>query len=139
MFLESNDKMEMHPDFPSGDWEGFYIQFNVKYKMECNLEFKNGQIKGGGSDGIGSFCWSGSYDKETGTVTMTKTYSGAHSVYYKGHADENGIWGTWRIESYFTGGFHIWPKKQGNENAKEEVNAVEEPIEPEKELVIIKK
>ena len=137
MPLESNNKMEMHPHFPSGAWEGFYVQNNVNHKMECNLEFKNNQIKGGGNDELGGFSWKGSYDTEAGSVNMTKSYFNAHDVHYKGLADENGIWGNWEINSSYTDGFHIWPKKGESNNVKKEVKENAKTVE--KKLKITKK
>ena len=126
---------EMHPLFPSGDWEGFY-----KYpyaglqqgKMEFFLNFNAGVVTGGGSDSVGTFTWKGTYDTKALTCQMTKYYT-SHTVSYNGHVDENGIWGTWQIRTYNKGGFHIWPKKDGNEEEEEE--AVEEVKEKEAEIL----
>lgn len=135
MGSKKDQSEEMHPLFPSGDWEGFY-----KYpytglrqgKMECFLNFKAGVVTGGGSDPVGAFTWKGAYDTKALTCQMTKYYA-SHTVSYNGHVDENGIWGTWQISSYTKGGFHIWPKKGGNE--EEEVEAQEERVEEEMETL----
>ncbi len=47
---------------------------------------------------------------------MTKFYA-THTVFYDGQVDENGIWGTWTIGGYFSGGFHIWPKAEAENEA----------------------
>lgn len=39
----------------------------------------------------------------------TKTYVGAHDVFYKGFRERKGIWGTWTIRDEARVGFHIWP------------------------------
>jgi hypothetical protein len=59
---------------------------------------------------------------------LTKTYVGAHSVFYCGQADENGIWGKWKI-MWMTGEFHIWPKKNGAHRETEEVKEAVEVLE----------
>jgi hypothetical protein len=112
----SKEFQETHVLFPSGEWEGFYTYFfgpdADRHYMYFNLDFKNKEVSGRGSDSVGTFTWRGSYDTESLRCTMLKLYMGAHSVFYDGRVDENGIWGTWTIEGYFKGGFHIWPKKQ---------------------------
>lgn len=96
--------------------------------MSFLLHFENGIITGTGSDDVGAFSWRGTYDKEELRCQMTKKY-GTHSVFYDGHVDENGIWGTWKLSDFTKGGFHIWPKKGGEEEEEEEVVA-EEEVEP---------
>ena len=113
---------EMHPLFPSGDWEGFYkYPYNIlpPGEMNCFLNFQNGVITGGGSDEVGAFNWRGTYDTKALTCIMTKSYT-SHTVSYNGHVDENGIWGNWRIDDFNKGGFHIWPKKDGAEDEQKE-------------------
>ena len=34
-------------------------------------------------------------------------------------ADDNGIYGQWRLDDGESGGFHIWPGRQENETAEE--------------------
>ena len=116
--MQTNTTSEQHPFFPSGEWEGFYNygSRNDKGNMATILNFSNGVISGSGSDPVGSFEWKGQYDTKSETCYMVKKYTGMHSVYYKGQADENGIWGTWIIHANLTGGFHIWPKKKSNED-----------------------
>ena len=76
--------------------------------MHCILTFSQGKLNGEGGDDVGPFRWRGQYDKEQMYCRMIKFYP-FHDVFYEGHVDENGIWGTWRL-SGMAGGFHIWPK-----------------------------
>lgn len=105
---------EQHPNFPSGAWEGFYLYADGpaanRHNMSFILNFRQGQIRGSGSDDIGPFTWAGAYDKGSMSVTMVKSYR-THKVAYSGMADTNGIYGTWELPPG-SGGFHIWPKKQ---------------------------
>lgn len=139
--FDKNDKEEMHPLLPSGAWEGFYCYDNnpAQHKMVIDLNFKNTVISGSGIDDVASFTWKGKYDLNTFKLFMTKTYT-THRVFYMGTIDENGIYGTWKISMHSynfpkeltalfqeafqedcNGGFHIWPKNQGEEsNANEE-------------------
>ena len=110
--MDNKNTSEKHPHFPSGEWEGFYLQYGSKYKMACNLDFKDGKVSGAGSDRVGPFRWDGSYNTEIGTCNMTKSYFGKHTVSYSGYADENGIWGKW-MAFFGSEGFHIWPKDSG--------------------------
>lgn len=114
----SNDQLETHPHFPSGNWEGFYLEQGAKQPVACVLEFKQGVVTGRGSDPVGAFDWSGTYDREEGTCTMTKQYLGRHQVIYRGHVDENGIWGQWSIRGQGEG-FHHWPQKRERVNQRE--------------------
>lgn len=119
----SSDTSEQHPYFPSGDWEGFYSYIGgvrPKGEMAMTLDFSNGVVSGAGSDPVGVYTWTGSYDTKAETCELTKTYPGAHSVFYSGYADENGIWGKWKIMR-MTGEFHIWPKKNGARGEAEEI------------------
>lgn len=100
---------EMHPLFPSGDWEGFYSYYpGDKNPMQCSLSFHNSIITGSGSDQVGPFSWKGTYNKAALSCTMTKFYN-SHTVLYQGDVDENGIQGSWEMEGG-RGGFHLWPK-----------------------------
>jgi|SRR5579872_4444652 len=122
---------EQHPFFSSGDWEGFYRDPRGGGKngeMAMTLDFSGGYITGGGSDPVGHYAWTGTYDTRAETCTLKKTYPGRHSVEYSGYADENGIWGKWSIRKHAAGEFHIWPKKRSassdNEDVRETVNEV---------------
>ena len=115
MARQKEGKNEIHPLLPSGDWEGFftYQQWSHhKGQMQCQLIFREGRIGGSGTDEVGYFTWQGHYELDRFTCAMEKTYPASHSVHYSGRIDENGIWGTWSMGADWTGGFHIWPKKQ---------------------------
>ena len=118
---------ETHPLFPSGEWEGFYTYTYGpqahRDPMYCVLEFKNGGINGNGSDAVGAFIWSGTYDIAQQTCALVKQYIGQHQVMYHGHADETGIWGNWDIPPFSKGGFHIWPKKRSEERENRLITA----------------
>ncbi len=113
MEARKKDQFEQHPNFPSGEWTGFYTYSQGpgvdKEPMAFLLEFKDGIILGSGSDPVGPFSWRGTYDIEQMTCRIIKSYLGKHEVFYEGHVDENGIWGMWKI-LWNSGGFHIWPK-----------------------------
>lgn len=137
---QNNSKSELHPNFPSGEWEGFYTYTMGpsagQHSMQFFLDFNQNTVSGSGTDDVGAFRWQGHYSTNPSKVEMAKVYFGKHTVLYKGHADENGIWGTWRIEPFMKGGFHIWPKDRGEQNEKEEV--VELSLEKERELTFVK-
>ena len=82
--------------------------------MQLMLTFSDFKNSGSGVDDVGSFVWSGIYDLDIYKATLIKQYS-THVVRYNGTIDENGIWGIWELEYGFSGGFHIWPKKQKSE------------------------
>lgn len=113
--------------FPSGPWTGFYKYSGqtVKHRMELHLEFANGRLTGEGIDDIGRFYIRGHYDARELECYWTKTYVGAHDVYYRGFREGKGIWGTWEIGLRARGGFHIWPK--GAEEGETEEAAAQEP------------
>ena len=114
-------------DFPSGPWVGFYTYSGAhdKHRMDLGLTFASGRISGEGNDDVGPFIIGGRFDPANGECHWTKTYVGAHDVFYCGFRESKGIWGTWEILSDVRGGFHIWPRAQteGNEEA---VSAEEE-------------
>ena len=123
--MSSNiEQQETHPLFPSGEWEGFYTYSanggGEQCKMVFSLDFKDGTVSGRGSDNIGGFKWLGEYNTGQLWCRMIKQYA-RHIVYYDGHVDENGIWGTWTIPPLSKGGFHIWPKENIEEKEEEEV------------------
>ncbi len=146
------EDLETHQFLPSGEWEGFYCYNDTpaQHKMFIELTFKEGKISGSGTDDVAPFTWKGDYDLNSFKIRMMKTYP-THQIYYKGDADENGIWGMWedltdlskqfspemiqKLKEVFKdkirGGFHIWPKKQGSE---ENANALEEEIVESKKL-----
>lgn len=119
---------EQHPYFPSGIWEGFYVYGSGpsahRHSMSFSLDFKDGKVSGSGSDDVGALTWNGSYDVQSMAVSMVKQYH-SHTVGYRGMADTSGIYGSWEMFSG-RGGFHIWPKKTGEE--AEEAAAEEEEV-----------
>ena len=154
-----NDKEEMHPMLPSGEWDGFYCYNHnpEQHKMQIDLNFKNTVITGSGVDDVAPFTWKGKYDLDKFKIFMTKTYH-SHRVFYAGNVDENGIWGTWKIsfESYnfpkelsevlfdafkedCNGGFHIWPKKQNAASNKKSASKEKESERLKKLFVEIAK
>jgi hypothetical protein len=98
--------------------------------MELNLTFANGSITGDGRDDIGPFLMRGRYDSASLECYWTKSYIGAHDVFYRGFREGKGIWGTWEL-ARLRGGFHIWPRQAaegeqetGREEAAEPVDAI---------------
>ncbi len=120
----------MEDEYTSGPWTGFYTYANrAREKMDLSLTFREGIVTGAGADPVGDFTIKGGYDPEKHEVHWTKTYPGRHSVYYRGYRDNRGIWGTWEIHPGLTGGFHIWPKGQG-EGAVDHAEAeIDQPVD----------
>ena len=92
--------------------------------MDLALTFCNHTISGDGSDDIGRFFLGGRFDDEKGECYWTKTYIGAHDVYYRGFREGKGIWGLWELPNE-SGGFHIWPL--GQDQGEEDYQSAEEP------------
>lgn len=115
---------EQHPYFPSGIWDGFYLYASGpqshRHEMYFYLDFTDGHLTGSGSDDVGGFTWSGTYNTSTFVVRGVKQYS-SHQVIYEGMADESGIYGRWSIPPFSSGGFHIWPRKGGEEAEEKKV------------------
>ena len=69
---------EEHPLFPSGNWQGFYTYASGPQARKCNmpsvLSFLGGSVSGGGSDNVGSFVWSGTYNSTSLICQLTKSY-----------------------------------------------------------------
>ncbi len=100
--------------FPSGPWAGFYNYGpGDRHRMRLHLTFANGGVTGDGDDDVGRFAVNGRYNADAGECYWTKTYFGAHDVYYRGFREGKGIWGTWEIGIFDHGGFHIWPLQAG--------------------------
>lgn len=121
---KNESKTETHPLLPSGEWEGFYVYKQLyfgkeKGEMSFTLNFHEQTVEGSGSDEVGGFSWKGVYNLESMTCKMVKYYD-THKVFYNGHIDENGIWGTWEISDDWNGGFHIWPKPGAAAEREEE-------------------
>jgi hypothetical protein len=107
--------------FPSGPWTGFFTYRGSprRHRMDLSLHFAAGAMRGEGSDGVGPFKIAGRY-ADNGECLWVKGYLGAHNVDYRGFGEGRGIWGTWRIGTDSTGGFHIWPLGQEPAAAEEE-------------------
>ncbi len=113
---ESDRQTETDPRFPTGRWHGHFLQREIgprPVRMELSLTFRDGTINGAGRDCIGNFGFKGSYDIKKGEVNVVKRYV-TNRVHYRGFAEvaKNGIWGVWSVAD-MKGGFHIWPKRQG--------------------------
>jgi len=117
-------------DFPSGPWAGFYCYTSQdKHRMDLQLDFADGRMRGTGNDDIGAFVIDGRYDAPAKECIFKKTYVGAHTVSYTGYREGKGIWGTWKIRRLFHGGFQIWPLGLG-ESEDEAISAtIEKPLE----------
>jgi len=97
--------------------------------MDLRLTFANGLLRGDGSDDVGRFLIKGRYDASTRECYWTKSYLGAHDVYYRGFREGKGIWGTWEITIRTHGGFHIWPRRAGEGEEQTQVAAEAEPVD----------
>jgi hypothetical protein len=116
--------------FPSGPWTGFYnYRPGDRHRMDLHLNFARGNMSGDGADDIGRFLIKGRYDAATLECHWTKSYLGAHDVFYKGFREGKGIWGTWEIGRRFHGGFHIWPRAAGEGETQTEASELAEPVE----------
>lgn len=128
--MDKSNSSEQNPLFPSGIWEGFYLYTSGsdadRHAMNFRLDFRDGKITGSGSDDVGAFSWQGTYDTASLAVSLIKSYP-THSVFYQGMADTNGIYGTWHMV-FMRGGFHIWPKENGEEAIEEEVTVEEKEL-----------
>ena len=116
--------------FPSGPWTGFYNYGpGDRHRMELGLTFMNGCMTGDGADDIGSFAIRGRYDAANLECYWTKSYPGAHDVFYRGFREGKGIWGTWEIGVFDHGGFHIWPRTAGEGTTEKESMERDEPVD----------
>ena len=97
--------------------------------MDLHLSFANGLVSGDGNDDVGRFLIKGKYDASSRECYWTKSYIGAHDVFYRGFREGKGIWGTWEIRIWNHGGFHIWPKAAGEGEASQETNEQAEPVD----------
>jgi hypothetical protein len=109
--------LETDPRFPSGAWTGFFMQRMLpgRRTMTLNMTFRDGRLEACGSDIVGPFSFSGSYDPQDSTCRWTKQYFGKHQVTYSGVNEGEGIWGVWEIRALGgwyrdRGVFHIWPQ-----------------------------
>lgn len=97
--------------------------------MELQLTFASGAMSGDGADDVGRFLINGHYDAGNGESYWTKSYLGAHDVFYRGFREGKGIWGTWEIRVRHHGGFHIWPRRQGAGEQRSETEQQAEPVD----------
>ena len=97
--------------------------------MDLELQFANGAVTGEGIDDVGRFTIKGRFDPTNRECYWTKTYLGAHEVYYRGFREGKGIWGTWEIVIQEHGGFHIWPWRFGQDETRAECQTEAEPSE----------
>jgi hypothetical protein len=117
-------------NFPSGRWTGFY-NYGAgvrRHRMDLVLTFASQTISGDGCDDVGQFVVTGRFDETSGECHWTKTYVGAHDVYYRGFREGKGIWGVWKLGKS-SGGFRIWPVQEGEGENEEEER--EEPLPAE--------
>ena len=116
--------------FPSGLWTGFYNYYpGDRHRMDLQLMFVNGSMTDDGVDDVGRFLIRGRYDPDNKECYWTKSYVGAHDVFYRGFREGKGIWRTWEITHLARGGFHIWPRQAG-EGGQEAASAeAEEPVD----------
>ena len=97
--------------------------------MDLQLAFANGNMSGDGMDDVGRFLIKGRYDDASHECYWTKSYLGAHDVFYRGFREGKGIWGTWEITIQYHGGFHIWPRHAGEGEERAESAASAEPVD----------
>jgi hypothetical protein len=86
-------------------------------------------MTGAGNDEVGRFVVKGQYDTQSLECWWTKTYVGAHEVFYRGFREGKGIWGTWEITVHDRGGFHIWPKRDGEGETETASEGKLQPVE----------
>lgn len=104
-----------HLMYPSGLWDGFWQQtgWGRQPMREFRLTFTADRISGQGTDVVGLFTITGTFDRTSGGVAFRKQYLGAHAVDYTGRPDgEGSILGTWTIDNGYAkyeGSFLIKP------------------------------
>jgi hypothetical protein len=111
----------MNDFLTSGNWTGFYLEPHNPNRgwMHLYLEFSpEGRISGEGTDYVGPWHANGLVDSDQGTVQWVKQYLGQHQVQYSGLVTDRGIVGQWRISSWLSGQFHIWPVQRGDIQAE---------------------
>ena len=97
--------------------------------MDLHLTFASGLMSGDGNDDVGRFLIRGKYDAKSRECHWTKSYLGAHDVFYRGFREGKGIWGTWEIQILNHGGFHIWPKQAGSGEESTESKEQTQPVD----------
>jgi hypothetical protein len=110
--------MENDNRFPTGEWNGFYLESHRSGKgwMHLYLQFEDGKVSGEGTDYVGPWTAAGEYDSQTGVCSWVKSYLGKHRVFYGGTCGSKGIVGEWSISGGLNGPFHIWPRTMGDMN-----------------------
>jgi len=111
---ESSSDEERDKAFRSGHWHGYYIQRGTQGIMDFKLKFKGGFVSGEGTDPIGTYTWSGTYDARQQTIAMRKQYLGRHCVDYIGKkCGKKEFEGTWSIPGMKKSGkFHLQKGKR---------------------------
>lgn len=119
MTENQNRKNDQESDnrLPTGEWNGFYLESHRSGRgwMSMYLAFADGRINGEGTDYVGPWVATGSYDLDTGLCSWVKRYLGMHTVSYSGKVSGDGIRGDWQLKSA-SGPFHIWPRGMNNNN-----------------------
>jgi hypothetical protein len=117
MALPNRMVEETDPRFPSGLWAGFFIQPWIpgRHTMDLDMSFHNGLLEAEGTDRVGPFTFTGTYNAADGQCRWTKKYLGKHRVSYAGVNEGKGIWGVWEIRLlggwyHDRGVFHLWPE-----------------------------
>lgn len=131
------ESLEQDARFPSGAWEGYYLQPMLpgRHWMELKLTFREGNLRGEGRDRIGLFIFVGRYSIDDGQCWWTKTYIGKHNVFYRGYNEGKGIWGRWETSPLWHGGFHIWPAFMDDPTHPGLCEQLEQPAPGNRELV----
>jgi len=77
--------------------------------MTTHLTFRDGKVFGKGTDSVGPFQWSGTYNDND--IYMEKQYLRKHKVIYNGTKCEHGAFkGTWTIDNDSEGEFYLKKK-----------------------------
>lgn len=130
---DSEPPVEPDERFPSGPWEGFFLQPSVRKGrswMELILTFRAGVMSGEGRDWVGNFLIRGRYEVVSGKCWWSKRYVGKHDVAYQGYNEGKGIWGLWEMKDYgWRGGFLIWPVGMGDPTKAKLAAAADVPNE----------
>lgn len=127
------DQVETDERFPSGEWLGFWLQHGFtgrQWMRGVRLTFSAGRVEGAGTDCVGHFTFSGTYDLDTGKCEMVKQYLGQHPVQYRGQNENDGkwLWGVWQIPGD-RGGFHLWPKGEADPTVQRLAEEIDIPVE----------
>ena len=92
-------------------WNALYLYGSGRSDevSDLVLHLNMGKIAGIGSDGVGSFLWTGELQADN-TIVMDKRYDGKHCVRHTGTYNPTRceIRGTWQVQgTTLTGGFHM--------------------------------